>query len=382
MTKRIRRRRRLKKGPIIFLILIFLLIFGCIYGYTHSKKYLFLQGIKKSSDLISKITNNFVEAYIPFFDNEYCNNTDSTFNFNTSELDFDIKFNGDIYLNNSSNYFDLKINSNGKEYSLDMLSKENKLHFKVNDSKYYYTNFNKTILSMDDYNNALDNLVKHFKDNVKKSDLSKKSTTVLIDGNKLNVKKLILHVDKELYDKIINPFYEEIDFDGQLFNDGFDLSIYLYKSIPVQIDLSIDDSNLSFVFYKKYIEFDFVTSNSVSHIKFKDGNIDLLIDGISKGNGKYTDKSFKIDFTDLNNNSIGSVNYSIAKNNNKYINSMSLIFDLSDIDINLISSNEITLSKKVPNINVNNSIIVDNITNQDRETISKLLDTINLIFDF
>ena len=381
MAKR-KRRRRLKKSVKIGFILIILLIVGGVYFYTNSKKYLFFKGLSKSYDEIIEIADSFTSKYMNYSKDSYYTKMNSSINVVTSEVDSNIKLNGDVYIDGDSNYFDLSVDANNSIYNLDLLTKENKLYFKVDDSKYYYINSNTTNLSMDDYYKALENMVSSFKENVKSSDLIKKNTTVLIDGEKLNVKKLTLSINDELYEKVFKSFYKEIGLGEEEIMTNFDLSIYLYKSNPVQIDLSNDSYTISFISYDNYLEFNFVTLDSMSHIKFKDGKIDLLIDGICIGTGKYNDQSFKIDFTDLNNNSIGNISYSINKNNNKYINKMSFDLDLSEVDIKLDLSNEITPSKDIPNINVNNSIIVDNITNQDEETISKLLDTINIIFAF
>ena len=381
MAKR-KRRRRLKKSVKLVFVLIILLVVGVMYLFTNSKKYLFFKGLTKSYDSIVGIVDTLSSNYVPYSNDSYYSKMNSSINVVTSEVDSNIKLNGDVYLDASSNYFDLSIDANKTMYGLEMLSKENKLYFKVDDSKYYYTNFTNTTYTKEDYYNRLSDLINTLKDDVKSSDLTKEKTSVLIDGKKYNTKKLTLHIDKELYDSIYESFNEEMSLFDLDFDKDMYLSIYLYKSKPIQIDLNSSGVKYSFVSYKEYFEFDLITINSMSYIKFKSGNIDLFIDGIAKGNGKYNDQSFKIDFTDLNNNSIGNISYSINKNNNKYINKMSFDLDLSEVDIKLDLSNEITPSKDIPNINVNNSIIVDNITNQDEETISKLLDTINIIFAF
>ena len=406
MTKR-RRRRRLKKGPVIVLALILLSIFGGIYFYTHSKKYLFLKGLDKSYDQIIKVTSNFIDNYMPYTNSNYYNNINSSFKVTTSEIDATIGFVGDVYMNDSSNYFDLNINTNGNEYGLNLLSKNNKLYFKIDDSKYYYTDFSNNNFSTDVYSELLEIFIDSLKDNIKKSNLEKESSKVVVNSKNYDTKKITLHIDNELYSKIVKSFYSNIkDNDDMLdvllpltnfsekkelvnylksnnvsLSNDIYLSVYLYKSNLVKTELSYDsDQSISFISHDNYLEFNTVVEDSTSYIKFDNSKIDLFIDGIGYGTGTYDNKSFKIDFTDYNKNSIGNISYSMNDHGNKYSNKITLNLDLTDININIDSSNEIEVDKKAPNINVNDSIIVDNISVKDQETLSELLTNINLIF--
>lgn len=408
MAKR-KRRRRLKKGPKIILLLIVLLVVGGIYLYTHSKKYLFLKGLDKSYDEIMNVTNTFIDNYMPYTNGGYYNNMDSSIKVVTSEIDSTIDFDGGIYMSNSSNYFDLDITTNGTEYGLEMLSKDQKLHFKIDDSKYYYTSYNNVNLSNDNYSKLLSIFVDNLKDNIKSNNLEKENAKVMINSKNYNTKKITLHIDSELYQKTMKDFYSDIKNDTDMLdillsltefssreelikylesdnitlNSDVYLSIYLYKSSPIKMEIGYGfKQSISLISYDEYVEINAGVEDSLSYLKFDNKKVDLFIDGIGYGTGTYDDKSFEIDFTDYNKNSIGNVSYSINKNSNKYFNKIIFNLDLSDIDIGVDLSNQIEMDKKVPSINVNDSVIVDNMLEKDKKALSELLSTINLIFTF
>lgn len=409
VTRKQKKRLRIKKKPVIILVLILFIIFCGIHFYTHSKKYLFLKGLEKSYSDIMKVSSTFIDNYMPYINNDYVNNTNSVIKILTSEIDSKIHFNGDIYLNNSSNYFDLIIDANKAKYDLEMLSLNNKLHFKVDDSDFYYSELNNINFSNENYFHLLEMFVNTFKDNVKNSNLKKESAKVVVNSKNLNAEKITMHIDNNLYKKIVRSFYNNIKDDDVLldmlvllngyadkkelikFFEGDDISlsndiyisVYLYKSSSIKIECTYgSDQSISTIVYDDCFEIYLGIEKSVSYIKFNNGKINLFLEGIAYGIGSYDDNFFEINFTDYSNKPIGNISYSINKNKNKYSNEFVINFDLSGFDIKVNSSNEIEVNKTIPNINVNDSIVVDNMKKNDKETLSELLTAINIIFAF
>ena len=54
---------------------------------------------------------------MPFYDDYYYNNTNTSINVETNELDDSMVFNGDIYLSKDSIYYDLGIDANKNKYN-------------------------------------------------------------------------------------------------------------------------------------------------------------------------------------------------------------------------------------------------------------------------
>lgn len=417
MSKK-RRRRKLKKRPFIILLVVFLcLILIGIYFYTHSDKYLFLKGLDRTYGNISNISDTFINNYIPYINSDYYNKTDSSINVVTSELDTNITFRGDIYLTDASNYYDLNIAANKTDYELEMLSKNNKLYYKIDDSKYYYTDYSDSNSSSDKYLKLLSAFIRSFKSNVKKNDLKSTSMEITINSKTYNTKKITFYIDDDNYKSIIKSFYSDIKNDDEMLDmffsmtdysskeeliaylegntisldssfgtDSLEYSIYLYKSNPIKNEISytLEDvtCSLAFIYNDDYIEFDSSEGESNSYIKFSDNKIDSHIDGIGYATGEYSDNSFNVDFVDYDKEPLGNIKYSIEKDGSKYKTSLLINLDLSEIEININSSNEIEIDKAIPDIDVSNSIVGDNMPESDKKTLEDLLSITNDIFAF
>lgn len=405
-----KKRLRLKKKPIFILLLILFVIFGGIYLFNHSNKYVFFKNLDDSYNELVGFTDNFVNKYFPYSNTNYYNNIDLSIDVLTSEVDSSINLNGDIYINNLDNYFDLSINSNKKLYNLKMLSKNDKLHFKVDDSKFYYSNLN--VVSNKGFFDLLEAFVYSLKNNVKNRNLDKNNDKVIINSESYEVDKITLNIDNKLYKKTIKDFYNKIkdtdmidvlflfsNFESKeqmikylesdslsledFFDENLKFSIYLYKDKIIKMEFVYGlNKSLSFVSYNDYIEFSIYSNENSSYLKIYNQKIDLFLYGIGYGKGYYTDSSFKIDFVDYYDNSLGNIYYSINKNNNVYLNEVDFNFDLSDIKLKMVLSSKIELDKKAPNIDTNNSVILDNITKNDKEILLEFLSEINVIFAF
>jgi len=163
MANKRRRRRRLKKGPVFVLLLIVLLIISVtVYLYTHTSKYLFFKGLNKTYSYMENFS--FINNYVPYMDSNYYNKTNSSFLVKTSELDTNITFNGDIYLKDNTNYYDLDINANNTSYGLELFNTDSKIYYRIDDSKFYYDNYNNIgNFKYKDYLNLLSLFIDNFK---------------------------------------------------------------------------------------------------------------------------------------------------------------------------------------------------------------------------
>ncbi len=411
MAKKRRRRRKLKKGPVIVLILIICLIIGGIgfYLYTHTSKYLFFKGLDKTYSYLEDLS--FIDDYMPYINSNYYNKTDSSFKVKTSELDTNINFKGDIYLNDKSNYYDLDINTNNVNYGLELLNKDSRLYYRIDDSKYYYTNYdNVSSFKTNDYYDLLSLLIS----NLKSDEFKANDVEITINSKKYDTRKIMLILTDDEFKNMMNNFHKDILKDERLsylymslidvstkeeltnYIDDYDIkfnqgivtySIYFYKNKPIMNEIKDGvhgNDRLGIITMDDYFEVRYTTlEEDISYLKVYDKKIDLFLDGIGYGKGKYTDNSIEIDFTDYEGASLGNISYSITKkNDNKFIVNFLIDIKLSELDYKIDSTNEITLDKQIPNVDTTNSIVIDNIPANDRETLSELLSTINLIFAF
>ena len=94
-----KRRRKLKKSVRIVLSIVFLSLVGLLVFliYSNTSKYLFFKGINKSSNELIDIYNDLLSQYMPYYDDYYYNNTNTSINVETDELDDSMVFKGDIY---------------------------------------------------------------------------------------------------------------------------------------------------------------------------------------------------------------------------------------------------------------------------------------------
>lgn len=410
MAKKRRRRRRLKKGPVIVLfIVVLLLISSVIYIYTHTSKYLFFKGLNKTYSYIENLS--FIDTYMPYLESNYYNKTSSSFSVKTSELDTNITFKGDIYFKDKSNYYDLDINANGVNYGLELFNRDERLYYKIDDSKYYYTNYSDVNgFSIDGYYDLLSLLI----GNLKSGEFKKKDVELTINTKKYNTKKIMLILTDEEFKNMMNEFHNDVIKDERLsyvymsligfstkeelidYIDNYDIkfdqevitySIYLYKNKPImnEIENGIDGNDrIGIITMDNYFEVRYTTlEDDMSYLKIYDNTIDMFLDGIGYGKGKYTDNSFEIEFTDYDDKSLGQISYLIdKKNSEKFIVNILIDINLSEISYKVDSINEIVLNKDIPKKDTTNSIAIDNIPENDKKTLSELLSIINLIFAF
>lgn len=420
MAKKRRRRRRLKKGPVLILLLIVIgLISFCIFKiYISTSKYLFFKGLDKTYDNLNSHYSYLINNYVPYINNNYYNNTDTSIVVETSDIKDTIKFKGDIYLADSY-YFDLDVNANSVDYKLELLTRENKLYYKIDNSKYYYMDFvNNSFSNTDSYSKLLSVLIDSLSDNIGSSDLKKENYKVDINSKIYNTKKVTLNLTESKLKEVMISFYNEVKADEELLNcllsssrfidkealidyiniaiSGYEeelknvsndiyltYSVYLYKSKPIKNEIILGDYQFAYIEHSDYIEFSYKeTDSDYSYIKFNNGNINIFIYGIGYGNGTYDDSSFNIEFVDYDKKSLGTVSYSIDNNNDKYNVSLLLNIDLELLDISLDSNSIIEVNKAIPDVDVSESEINSNMTENDVESLEKLLTVIKDIIAF
>ena len=401
MTKK--RRRKLKKGPVFILLIILLLIIGFSFRfvYINTSKYLFFKGVRTSKEDLLNIYDSLKTSYFPYLRSNYYNNTNTIVELETKELKSSINFKGDVYLTDTSNYFDLLINANNSEYGLELLTKDNKVYYKIDDSKYYYTDYSEDN-NFDD--NIYFDILKKFYDSIDEetsnSDFSKQDIEISINDKNYSTKKISLNINQDLYDDIIESFIKKISKEDTYINallyisdyqdkndmfsslrsfkikDSLTYSVYLYKSNGIRHE--IDEYKLFYTFVDNCFE---INKNN-SYIKIADNKISLFIEGMLYGNGKYDDKSFLVDFVDYSNDSLGKLAYSISNKNKQYIYDLDLSINLELIKYNIKSNSKIELNKKVPSIDLNNSVTDENMSSNDKKVLDEMLAHINGIIDF
>lgn len=404
-----RRRRRLKKGPVLILIIIILfLVFGSIYLYTHTSKYLFFKGLEETYNYVEDMS--FIDTYMPYFESNYYNKTNTSFLVKTSELDTNITFNGDIYFNDKNKYYDLDINANDSSYSMELYNKDSKLYFKIDDSKYYYTNYSDVnSFSINGYYDLLSLLIGNLKPGVFKAN----DVELTINSKKYNTRKIMLILTNEEVKSMMNDFHNDVIKDERLsyiymsligfstkdelidYIDNYDIkfdqgiitySIYLYKNKPIMNEIENGvhgNDRIGIITMDNYFEVRYTTlEEDMSYFKVYDNKIDMFVDGIGYGKGKYDDRSFNIEFTDYSNNSLGSISYSIKENNKKYNTDFNINVNLELIKFEIVSNNEIILDKKVPNKDLKDAVVIENMSSNDKKILDEILSFINDIIDF
>lgn len=408
-----KRRRKLKKGPVIGLLLILLLLILLLIFliYTNTNKYLFFKGISKTSENIIDSYNTFIDSYIPYINEDYYNNTDTSMRIDTEDLNKDINLKGDIYLTDKSNYFNLDVDVNKSKYELELLTKDNKLYYTIDNSRYYYMDYESNSFA-NNYSNLFEILIKAIKDNVSNSDFDKTKEDIIVNSKNYNTKKITLVLANEKYHEVMKAFYEKVKGSDDLLNTLFSISsyetkeelinyidtyiksdkktesnsleysIYLYKSNPIMNQINFSDYEVSYITSDDYLEFNYYEEDSASYIKVFDNKIDLFINGIGYGNGKYDDNSFDVDFVDYDKKSLGSISYSIDKKSKNYSTKLDLLLELELIKLDIDSSNKINVNKAIPDIDISNSVISDNMTENDKKTLEELLSHINDIIAF
>lgn len=398
-----KRRRKLKKGPVLILFIIMLLIIGLTIRsiYTNTSKYLFFKGISSSSEDLLNIYDGLKTNYFPYNGSNYHNNTNTFVELETKELKSSVNFKGDIYLTDTSNYFDLLINANNSEYGLELLTKDDKLYYKIDNSKYYYTDYsNSNTFDEKIYFNIIKLFYEAIDEETSNKDFSKQDIELSINKKNYDTEKISLNITQDLYNDIINSFINKLSKDetsinallsitnykdkDDMFNalksfkvkDTVTYSIYLYKSKGIRHE--IDEYKLFYTSIDNYFE---INKNN-SYINVTNNKISLFIEGILYGNGKYDDKSFSVDFVDYSNNSLGKIAYSISNKNSKYIYDLDLAINLELIKYNIKSNNNIELNKEVPSLDLKDSVTVENMASNDKKVLEELMSHINNIIDF
>ena len=410
-----KKKMKLKKGPVLVLILLIigLISFG-FYYYTHTSKYLFVKGINKTYDNVISNYETFIDNYFPYINDNYHNKTNTLVEIKTDDLEESLTLKGDIYLTDKDNYFDLSIDDNTLEYKLKLLSRDNNLYYKIDNSSFY-----KTPIEYGNYDDSLKKLLSILMDSVKNnmssSSFTKSDEDIEINGDKYNTKKITLNIKSSDYMKIVISFYEKLKNDDDLLNYFMYIndyqtkeeltnyidytidiykaklkektedevvckySIYLYHSVPVMNELSFDEYKISYVDYKDFLEVKYIEGDEyTSYMRVYEKKIDMFIDGIGYGKGKYDDTSFSIDFTDYDKKSLGHINHSYKSSKSKF----DVLFDLDGFAITIESDNSINVSDEIPNVDISNSVLEKNITSSDREKLNNVLSILNDIFAF
>lgn len=418
MAKKSKKRLKLKKGPVIVLVLLILLLVGSIfYFYTHTSKYLFFKNLDKSYDNLITTYDTFIEKYLPYINSNYHNQTNTSYLLKTSNENQNVKLNGNVYLDNFNYYYDLDINNGTKSYDFEMLSKNNNLYYKIDDSKYYSMPFK---VDSYDYAAPYQKLLAYFsaslKENVKSSDFNKSSENININSKIYNTKKITLVIRKKSYYEIIKTFYEKIKKDDDVINylltksdfsskdtfiksmdllinlykdndkDNNDIvlrySLYIYKSKPIKSDIRIslgDNYQLSYIDYADYLEIDYKEKDGqTSYIKLSDKKIEMFVDGLGYGNGSYSDNAIDINFSDYNKKSLGYLKYSVR---DKYTTNIDINISLDNFILVVSSNNKIELDKKMPDVDVSGSVS-NNIVDSDKIKLNEVITLLNDIFMF
>ena len=198
-----KKKMKLKKGPVLVLILLIigLISFG-FYYYTHTSKYLFVKGINKTYDNVISNYETFIDNYFPYINDNYHNKTNTLVEIKTDDLEESLTLKGDIYLTDKDNYFDLSIDDNTLEYKLKLLSRDNNLYYKIDNSSFY-----KTPIEYGNYDDSLKKLLSILMDSVKNnmssSSFTKSDEDIEINGDKYNTKKITLNIKSSDYMKIV-----------------------------------------------------------------------------------------------------------------------------------------------------------------------------------
>lgn len=408
-----KRRRRLKKSVKVVLGIILISLVGLLVFliYSNTSKYLFFKGISKSSNEVIDICNDLLSQYMPFYEDYYYNNTNTSINVETNELDDSMVFKGDIYLAKDSNYYNLDIDVNKNKYNLDLYNKDNRLYYSIDDSKYYYKNADLDLNFNYEYEELFKVLIKSLKSNVSNSDFVKTKENININNKDYNSKKISLVIDTDLYNEVMKDFYTKVMKDDSLidslfsissyetrdmlvnfmegfinngFNDkdlSYEYSIYYKGSKPIKHNIIGNDLDLSYVSVSDYIEINYTSLDSVTSITYIDDNIDIYFSNIGYIKCSLSDEKIDAKFTDMNGNSLGNFSYKIS-GDSKYDVSVSLRLKLELITIEVNSTNKIEVDKKIPNINVGNSISEEHITTEDSERMNELMQFLNTIIAF
>ena len=408
-----KRRMILKKSIRIILSLILVSLVGILVFliYSNTSKYLFFKGITKSSDEIMDIYNDLLSQYMPYYDDYYYNNTNTSINVETNELDDSLVFKGGIYLTKDSNYFDLEIDANKNKYNLDLYNKDERLYYSIDDSKYYYKDMGESLDISYEYDSLFTALIKSLKSNVSNSDFVKTKEDIGINGETYNSKKISLVIDNSLYNEVMKDFYKKVKKDDSLINalysistyetkemlinymDSFikngsndkdlsyEYSIYYKGSKPIKHNIIGKDLDISYVSISDYKEINYTSVDAITTITYKDDSIDIYFSNIGYIRCKLYDERIEASFVDMNDNSLGNFSYKIT-GDKKYDIVMSLNLKLELITISINSTNKIELNKKVPTINVSNSTSEVNITDEDAAIKDELMQFLNTIIAF
>jgi len=205
---------------------------------------------------------------------------------------------------------------------------------------------------------------------------------ILKDDNLCNIYMSLIGIStKEELTDYIDDY--NVKFEKELIT----YSIYFYKNEPIMNELENGyDGNdrIGIITMDNYFELRYTTlEGDISYLKINDNKIDIFIDGIGYGKGKYSNKSFEMKFTDYDSNSLGNISYSIDnKSDNKYIVDILIDIKLSELSYKVDSTNEIIINKDIPKVDTSNSIVIENISENDKTTIMELLSVINIIFTF
>ena len=406
-----RRKRRLKKGPVLVLLLLIVLL--VVYFYTHTNKYLFDKGFTKTYNNLINTYEDFNEKYFPYSDSDYYSKTDTKIAIKTNEKDTTISFLGDLYLTSKDNYFDLDLEVEKDKYNLEMLSRDEQLYYKIDDTNFYNTSFSNNNYSMDVFKDLVTILKKSINGNIKGSNLVKEKEKITISDKEYNSKKITLNIDEKTYNQIIISFLNNLKEDASLLEKLLSfgnytskeellnyikteithyetaleksssdkiiskVSLYFKGSKVLRTDIELlgeINYKISYINYNDYFEISYSENDqNSSYIKVNSNKIDIFIDGLTYGSGTYDDNSFKINFTDYSKTNIGHINYSYKDNKSN----IDLTIDLDGIYLELISNNTITENKKLPNVDTSSSTSSSKMTSSDKAKFEKILKILN-----
>ena len=368
----------------------------CFYVFTHTDKYLFIKGIDKTYNNLISNYENINQKYFPYVNDDYYNKTNTNINVKTGEINENISLVGDVYLTSKDNYLKLGLNIDKTKYDLEMLSKDDKLYYKIDDSNYYNTSFNNNTFSTDTIVSLIDVLKRAIKENISGASLKDSKEKITINNKKYNSKKITLNIDEKIYNKIMLSFLVDVKKDDELiksllsfsnYNSKEELikyiedkinyydfalkksdddkiiskvSIYLDGSNLLRTDIELNGKNnyeLSYINYENYFEMNYNEGDEYnSYVRIFNKKIDIFIDGIGYGNGTYSDSSFNINFTNYEKDKIGYINYSYKNNKSD----LDLSINLEGFNFLIKSDNEFTNIKSIPNIDIKDSKKMEN----------------------
>jgi len=421
----VKKRKRLKKKFVKLLwvlILLIILVIGLFLVVRNSKKYLFLNGISKSIEIVEEKYDEFNEDYFPqYLADNYFTNVDTNVMVKIDDKEEKIAINGDIYIG-ENNYFDLNLKKDKKSYNLGLYSNNDKLYYRINKSNYYYINKKVNFDTKEElYREISKVFVASLKNNVRNKDLKKTKSITGIGNQKKKLNKVTFELSekrkielildlinrfknddyfikeylKHNPDKDVNDFNEYMDSlkDVYLANqkkasDDYVLSLaFYYDGLTfVKGELVIyGDTNitLSLTKLKDYLNLSLARGNSNYYVILDKNKIAMHIDDIGNGIGVMNDDSFSLEFKDLSDKLIGYIEYKIkAKEKDSYDVDLELKLDLMTIDIDVSAKNSLKLNERVKDVDVSNSKDLSGIISDDSKIFEEIKNILYKFIDF